>query len=240
MPDVRPSFVAIPAVLASSQPGIAAACGLSPPIGPNGLPSVCHGDESQVRFRAGLTAGGTSTKIDFGDRTADLLQAATTATIDVLPVPRLALSAAFGASLDGHVDYTGQRYSLQPGPIGGVGVSYRLLGDQLPFVHASFTFALARSTTHAEGVPDATFTSRDWRAGLAVGKVFGKHLAPFVVARYFGAGTEWSVAGGHGSDHFRYHVGAGSAFGFSEHVDALLELAFLGERRATLGVGYLF
>lgn len=221
-------------------PRFGSACGLSPPIGPNGLPAVCHGDEVAVRVRAGLTAGGTSTRIDFGDTAADLVQGATTATLDIMPWPRLSLSAAGGASLGGHVDYAGRRYTLQPGPIGGVGLSYRFVGDRLPFVHASVTFSIARSTTHADGSEDATFTSRDLRFGIAAGMAFGKHLAPFAVARYFGAGTDWSVAGGHGSDHYRYHVGVGSAFGFSEHFDGLVELAFLGERRASIGVGYLF
>ena len=68
----------------------------------------------------------------------------------------------------------------------------------------------------------------------------GNVAAPFVVARYFGAGTNWSVGGGHGADHFRYHVGLGSAFGLSDHFDALGELAFLGEQRLTIGGGYVF
>lgn len=76
--------------------------------------------------------------------------------------------------------------------------------------------------------------------GAALGKTIGRVAAPFVVAHYFGAGTSWSVAGGHGADHYRYHLGVGSAFGFLEHWDALAELSCLGERRATLGVGYLF
>jgi hypothetical protein len=237
---MRRKLAGVGAALALGVPRLAEACGLSPPIGPNGLPTVCHGDEAEVRFRAGLTGGGTSTQIDFGDSRADLVQGAATATLDVLPLERLTLSAAAGASLGGHVDYGGRRFTLRPGPIGGLGISYRLLGERLPFVHASLTVAIARSTTHASGVEDATFTSRDWRLGVAIGQALGKHVAPFVVARYFGAGTEWSVGGGHGSDHFRYHVGAGSAFGFSEHVDGLVEIAFLGERRASIGVGYLF
>lgn len=68
----------------------------------------------------------------------------------------------------------------------------------------------------------------------------GKFAAPFVVARYFGAGTSWPDVAGHGADHYRYHVGIGSAFGLSEHFDTLAEVAFLGERRLTLGVGYMF
>lgn len=216
------------------------ACGLSPPIGPNGLPTVCHGDEDELRVRAGITAGGTSTRIDFGETTADLVQGATVATVDVFPLERLGLSATLGPALGGYVDYQGERYDLLPGVVGGVGVSYRILGKDLPFLHGSFTFSLARATTRADDGSEATFTSRDWRAGLAAGKTIGDWAAPFAVFRYFGAGTDWSVGGGKGADAFRYHVGVGSAFGLSEHWDALVELAFLGERRASLGVGYVF
>jgi len=226
-------------VLLSGLPGRARACGLSPPIGPNGLPTVCHGDDAGLRFRVGLTAGGTDTRIEIGDRKADLLQAATIATLDVIPLERLALSAAAGASLGGRVDFEGQRYDLAPGPIGGVGASYRLLGGALPFVHLSATLSLSRTIATAPDDSESTFTSRDWRFGVAVGKAIGTVAAPFAVARYFGGGTDWS-AFGKGADDYRYHVGVGSAFGISEHFDALAELTFLGERRATLGAGYLF
>lgn len=216
------------------------ACGLTPPIGPNGLPTVCRGDERAIRMRAGLTAGGTSTRIDFGATSADLLQGAATATFDVFPLERLGLSVAGGASLGGHVDYAGQRFELLPGPIGGLGISYRLFGGAVPFVHLSVTGSLARSTTRAPDGAEAIFTSRDWRAGLAVGQAIGKWVAPFAVVRYFGAGTDWSVAGGKGADAFRYQVGVGSVFRISERMDGLAELAFLGEKRATLGLGYSF
>jgi hypothetical protein len=218
----------------------ALACGLTPPIGPNGLPAVCHGDESAWRFRAGSSVGGTSTRIDFGDRDADLLQSAATATLDAFPTERLGLSASFGAALAGHVDYAQIRYDLLPGPIGGVGVSYRLFGGKVPFVHGSFTASIARATARAPDGAETAFLSRDYRVGLAVGQAIGSVAAPFAVVRYFGAGTEWSVAGGHGADAFRYQVGVGSAFGFSEHWDALVEIAFLGEKRATIGAGYMF
>jgi hypothetical protein len=226
--------------LMGALPRASHACGLSPPIGPNGLPAVCHGQEDEVRLRVGLTAGGTSTRVAFGDERADLLQGASLATFDVLPLERLTLSAAAGASLGGRVDYLGERYDLAPGPIGGLGASYRLFGGKWPFLHLSLTVSLSRSTAEAEGGERSTFTSKDYRVGAAAGMVLGSVAAPFVVARYFGGGTDWSVAGGKGADDYRYHVGVGSAFGLSRHFDVLTELAFLGERRLTLGVGYLF
>lgn len=218
----------------------AQACGLSPPIGPTGLPAVCHGDDAAPRVRLGATAGGTSTKIDFGPLTAPLLQTAATATVDVMLFERLGLSAALGGSLFGHIDYEGRRFDLQPGPIGGLSLSYRLLGGSAPFVHGSLGYSIARSTARAPDDTRTVFTSRDYRLGLAVGKTFGGFAAPFLVGRYFGAGTNWPEVGGHGGDHYRYHVGVGSAFGLSRHFDSLVELAFLGEKRATLGLGYVF
>lgn len=216
------------------------ACGLTPPLGPNGLPTVCHGEATAVRFHAGLSLGGTSTSIDFGADRASLRQGATVASLDVLPTDALALTVAAGASLGGSVDFRGVSYDLDPGWVAGVGVSYRFFGrGALPFVQPSLGYSIARAAAVAPDGASAAFTARDWRAGLVIGKAFGP-AAPFALARVFGGGTDWSVGGGHGSDHFRYQVGAGSAFALSDHLDAIVELAFLGERRATVGVGYTF
>src|SRR5689334_24766694 len=113
-------FVMI-AVLLQIAPDSIQACGLTPPVGPNGLPTVCHGDKSGWRFRAGLTIGGTDTRIKIGGLKGDLLQAASIVTLDVMPIERLSLSVSGGASVGGRFEYGGQRYDLAPGPIGGVG-----------------------------------------------------------------------------------------------------------------------
>ena len=199
---------------------------------------MCRGDGATVRVRLGITAGGTATRLDFGEERAKLLQAASVATADVFPLERLGLSASVGTSLGGRLDYRGERYELLPGPIGGVGASYRLLGGPIPFIHLGIGYSLARSTARAADNRRTAFTSRDFRLGLAVGKVFGGSVAPFVVARYFGGGTDWSVAGGKGADAFRYHAGVGTVLALSRQLDALLELTPLGERRVTLGIGY--
>jgi hypothetical protein len=215
------------------------ACGLTPPIGPSGLPTVCRGDGPSTSFRAGVAVGGTSTEIDFGPTKAELLQAATVATLDYFPIERLGIGASLGASLGGRLDHAGQRYDLRPGPLAGLALSYRLLGGELPYFHLSVAYSIASGGARAPDDSSSTFTSRDYRLGLAVGKTIGRVAAPFVVARYFGAGTDWSVAG-KGADENRYHVGAGGVLALSERVDLLVELAFLGERRATLGAGFLF
>lgn len=228
------------AIFVSSLARNGLSCGLTPPVGPLGLPTVCHGDGLGLGMRAGLTLGGTSTRLDFGPEQATLVQAAGTGTFDLVLADRLSFSGALGASLGGRLDYRSEQFDLLPGPVLGIGAAYRLFGGRAPFVQASLTLSVARSTTRAEDESRASFTSRDYRLGLAVGKTFGSVAAPFLVARYFGAGTTWSVGGGHGADHFRYHIGLGSAFGLSSHFDALVEIAFVGERRASLGAGYTF
>jgi hypothetical protein len=217
------------------------ACGLTPPIGPNGFPTVCHGDGLDLRLRAGFSVGGTATRIRFGDVGATTRQAASVATFDLSPLSGLTVSVAAGAALGGYVDYRGERYSIKPGALGGLGVSYRLVDGfgKKPFVQASFTVSLGRSTATSPTGEETSFQSKDTRVGLAIGKRFGP-LAPFVVGRYFGGGTTWSVAGGHGADAFRYHVGAGLSAALGERFDSLLELAVVGEKRATFGIGYSF
>jgi hypothetical protein len=232
-----PILMAVLPILGAPAP--IQACGLTPPIGPSGLPSVCHGDESGLRYRAGLTLGGTDTRIKIGGLKGDLLQSAGIATMDALPIERLSLSLSGGASLGGRIEYGGQRYDLAPGPIVGAGISYLLLGKTRPFIHLSMSASFSQAGATAPNGSESSFKSKDWRVGAAIGKTFGTAAAPFIVARYFGGGTDWSTVG-KGADNYRYHAGAGSAFGVSDHIDVLVEAAFLGERRASLGVGYLF
>lgn len=52
-----------------------------------------------------------------------------------MPIERLGLSVAGGTSLGGQVSYEGQDFDLAPGPIGGLGISYLLLGKTMPFIH---------------------------------------------------------------------------------------------------------
>ncbi len=222
------------------------ACGLTPPIGPSGLPTICHGGTAP-RVHAGLSVGGTSTSLRFPSGRAELLQGASVLSLDVNPLvgtvaEPLTLSITAGASLGGHVDYAGVRYTLSQGVVVGGGVAYRLGGrGGAPFVQPSLSLAYS-GAAKAEG-PDGrreSFTAIDYRAGLAVGKVVGGFAAPFAVVRYFGGGTEWELAGGHGRDRFLYQAGLGSAFALGPRLDLVAEVAFLGEGRATAGVGWSF
>ena len=232
----------VAAVALLSRP--ASACGLTPPIGPSGLPTVCRGDIPRVH--AGLSVGGTSTQIDFKAVNGRLLQGASVVAVDVnpfvnTPVEPLTLSLSGGASLGGRLDVGDDSYVLRPGYLVGAGLSYRFGGrGALPFVQPAFSASYANGTAVTPAGSRASFREVDYRFGLAIGKTIGRFAAPFAVARYFGGGTTFQPLGGHAADHFRYHVGVGSAFAITDRVDAVAEIAFLGERRATVGFGYSF
>lgn len=220
------------------------ACGLTPPIGPSGLPTICRGDVPRVH--AGLAVGGTSTRIDFPAGTADLVQGATVVAVDVNPfvatrIEPLTLTVVGGASLGGRLTDLAERWQIRPGAIVGGGISYRLGGrGSWPFLQPSASLSVSFASAESASSGPRSFRALDWRVGAAIGKTIGSFAAPFVVARYFGGGTDFAPAGGHGSDHYRWHAGAGSAFAISSRVDAVVELAFLGERRGTVGFGYSF
>jgi hypothetical protein len=189
---------------------------------------------------------GTSTRIDFASGTASLGQGASVVSVSVSPLVTtflepLTLSFSGGASLGGRLELRGDRYLVQPGWIVGGGASYRFGGrGPWPFLQPSVSYSISNATAIAPDGASAGFKSLDWRLGAAAGKTIGSVAAPFVVARHFGGGTDFALAGGHGADHYRFHVGVGSAFGLSRQIDAVVELAFLGERRATVGFGYSF
>lgn len=227
------SLAALVAVAETARP-----CGLSPPIGPNGLPTICRGDEAAVQLRASLSGGGTRTQIDFAGRRAALIQGAVIAGLDVTFLERFTATASAGSALGGRVELDGVAHRLRPGWIAGLALSGRVLDGRgvAPFVQLSLSYSMAVARSRAPDDAEATFTSKDWRVGLVVGKVFGG-VAPFVAARVFGAGTDWALGGGKGSDAYRFHVAGGLAVPFGARIDALAEVAFLGEQRLSLGVG---
>lgn len=243
--DMRcPSF-ALSALACLAAVGVArpaAACGLTPPVGPTGLPATCRGESKLTAVRLGLVGGGTRTKIDFGDERASLSQAALVLALDVQLLGSLTVGASAGLPQGGTLEYRGQSHELSGKSLFGVSAAYRLIDDGLlfPFVQVSLGYSVSHSTTRAPSGAVADFDGKDWRAGLLVGKTFLKLVAPYVMGRYFGAGTEWAPGGGHGSDHYRYHVGAGAALALGEHLDAVAELAVLGEQRLSIGAGYTF
>lgn len=206
---------------------------MSPPVGPTGLPQTCDGDHDR-RWRVGAGVAAFDTTIKFRDAGfAAFQQLGVAASLDRRLGERFTLQLALGSALAGHVVRNGVEHRVKPGPLASLALSVRLLDDgpKSPFVVT--TLSIAQSFVRAG---DASLRASDARLGLAIGKTIGP-VAPFVVARTFGGPVYF--LGDVGTDRYRYQVGAGLLV-FGKGLDAAVEVAFLGERRITVGAGWTF
>jgi hypothetical protein len=151
----------------------------------------------------------------------------------------LTLTVAAGAALDGEVRLAGTRHAIGPGPVGSLGVAYRLLAGEgwEPFLLLGGSL----SATTAMDDRAARLTAVDLRASLTVGEVFLDHLAPYLALRGFGGPIFWQIDGAAvvGSDRTHVQVAAG-ALVTTGRVDAFFEVAPLGERAFTTGLAAAF
>jgi hypothetical protein len=125
--------------------------------------------------------------------------------------------------------------TIEPGPLGSIALSYRLVDEskRSPFVIGTFSFA-------ASYAPD--LFAADGRLGVAVGKTFARTFAPFAIARVFGGPVRWKQDGEArtGGDSHHYQVGLGALIVAGRGVDASFEVAPIGERRVSAGLGWSF
>lgn len=205
---------------------------MSPPVGPTGLPQTCDG-EYKREWRVGASLAAFDTTIVFsGAGHAALQQVGVAASLD-RTFGRFTVQAALGAALTGHVVFRGRDDRIRPGPLASIAASYRILDDgpKSPFLVATASLAQSFLSTEA-----SSMRATDARIGVVAGKTFGP-FAPFAAARAFGGPVRYS--GDTGGDRYHYQFAAGALF-FVKGFDASFEVAFLGERRFTLGLGASF
>jgi hypothetical protein len=226
---------------------------MSPPVGATGI-QTCNdtGDADTSsrpsnRWRVGANLGGFSSTLKVSGHDVDIREAATTVTLDAKTSDRVTLQAGLGAILAGRLDVDGTSHDVLPGWLVAGAIAYRLYdgGGAAPFVLLNGSIGVASARTRQRDVvdpPTATLTSVDVRIGVAVGWTIAGVLSPYVAARAFGGPVSWSLAGQSvtGTDRYHYQIGAGLALRMGDRFDAYVEAAPLGEKRASLGLGYSF
>ena len=156
---------------------------------------------------------------------------------------RWALQLGVGASLGGDVTVAEDRYELGPGWLASAGASFRILeGTGIePFLLVSLGLGagMARAERDDE---EAWFTALDARLSLTVGKLFWNALAPYGVARLFGAPAIWERAGETvtGQDDYHVQLGLGLLAAAGGLAGAFVEVIPLGERAVTVGASASF
>lgn len=194
-------------------------------------------------WRVALQGGAVSTELTGAAQDIGFEQTSLSARGERRLGSRFAVGVSAGSVVGGTLRVPGMAaINLGVGWTAGASVSALVLAerDVRPFVLASFS--VAYSVADASPMTGAgTFTGRDVRLGLAVGKSFGL-VRTYAAARAFGGGYRWTGASPAitGADAHLYQAGAGVSVNLPANLDVVVEAMPLGERSLTAGVGWSF
>ncbi len=168
-----------------------------------------------------------------------------TATISWRALDSLVLGGDVGAITSGDLTVDEQRHRVEPGPRAGLGGTWRVMrGDgYLPYIQVGASFAVLSSTTVGDDGRER-LTALDFRTEAIVGKLFGgagRAVGPYLVGRSVTGGLYWKYKGRARSvrPDDAYQLGLGITAHQGE-LDAFVEVAPLGARSVTAGLGYAF
>ncbi len=175
---------------------------------------------------------------------AGLRQEATALSFDRRLTSRVTGQITAGSVLAGNLVYGTDVYAVIPGPLFALAGSIRLVDEatSTPFVLATLSVAQSFARTRNGAGDTFALSATDARIGVLVGKTISQTVAPYVVARAFGGPVRWDRPEGivTGSDRYHYQVGVGALVIAGAGIDGTIEVAFVGERRATAGLGFAF
>jgi hypothetical protein len=242
--EVRLRLLGLATVVVVVRSAAAAACGLSPHVGPTGIIKECDGTSQRAMpWRVAMQGGAVSTELTGASQDIGFEQTSLSVRGERRLGTRFAVGMSAGSVVGGTLRVPGMAtVDLGFGWTAGASVSGLALAEQAvrPFILASFS--VAYSVTEASPVAGSgTFTGRDVRLGVAVGKSFGPARV-YAAGRAFGGGYRWTgtspaITGG---DAHLYQVGAGVAVNLPADLDVMVEAMPLGERSLTAGVGWSF
>jgi hypothetical protein len=232
------------AVVVIARSAVATACGLSPHVGPTGIIKECDGSSQPATpWRVALQGGAVSTELTGASQNIGFEQASLSVRGERRLGTRFAVGVSAGSVVGGTLRVPGMTaVDLGVGWTTGASVSALALSerDVRPFVLASLSVAYSAADA-SPSMTAGTFTGRDVRLGLAVGKSFGLVRA-YAAARGFGGGYRWTGASPAitGADAHLYQAGAGVAMNLPANLDVVVEAMPLGERSLTAGAGWSF
>ena len=137
-----------------------------------------------------------------------------------------------------------ERFTLDPGWIASVAGTWKVYGKTRsdPFVIVGGAVAASGGATRDGAGAKQDMLAFDLRISALAGKTFFDVLSPYVALRAFGGPVLWKHRGEDqlGGDKYHFQVGAGLLVALPGRFDAFAEVVPLGERAATLGLGYSF
>jgi len=211
-----------------------------------GLTGTCGAALDQERhLQLAITGGALRTDLTFDGNRQHLEEASAAVAFTYRP-STLSFQVSLGGILAGSVTGPLGDYDLKPGIVGSASVAYTILdgNGSAPYLAVSGTLSLSIAPTQSRSNPAERpdFTASDVRASLVLGKRLFEFWLPYVGAAVFG-GPVWFAPGGQsrtGSDVYHYRLSAGSSFSLPAHLEAFVEVGFLGEQAVLGGLGWAF
>lgn len=212
-----------------------------------GLTGTCgEALEADRPFQLSLSVGGLRTDLSFNGLSQRLDELSTAVAFTYRFAPRWSLQTSLGVILSGSLDGQLGNYRLQPGILGSVSLGFTILdgAGALPYLAISLTagVASAPTTNENEATDQPSFTALDFRLSAVIGKrLFGFWL-PYGGVAVFGGPVFFAPHGQSltGGDQHHFRLSVGSSFSLPAHLEAFVEVGFLGEQNVLLGLGYAF
>lgn len=211
-----------------------------------GLTGTCGAAlDEERRFQLAVTGGGLRTDLSF-DGNHQRLEEGSAAIAFAYRPSALSFQVSLGAVVAGSLLGPLGDYDLKPGVVASASVGYTFLDGigPRPYLALSGSLSIATAGTQSRSDPAdrPSFTATDLRASVVLGKRLFDFWLPYVGAAVFG-GPVWFAPGGQshtGSDVHHYRLSVGSSVTLPAHLEAFVELGFLGEQALLGGLGYAF
>jgi len=212
-----------------------------------GLTGTCGETlEADRPFQLALSAGGLRTDLTFNGLGQRLEEVSSAVAFTYRFASRWSVQASLGVVISGSLDGQLGNYRLQPGVLGSASVGFAALdgAGPSPYLAMSLTAGVASASTYNEASANdrPQLTAVDFRLSAVIGKrLFGFWL-PYGGVAVFGGPVFFAPAGQPltGGDQHHFRLSVGSSFSLPAHLEAFVEVGFLGEQNVVLGLGYGF
>ncbi len=210
-----------------------------------GLTGTCGETlEADRPFQLAISAGGLRTDLTFNGLGQRLEEVSTAVAFTYRFASRWSVQASLGVVITGSLDGQLGNYRLEPGVLGSASMGFTILdgAGPLPYLAMSFTAGVASASTYNEANASdrPQFTALDFRLSAVIGKrLFGFWL-PYGGVAVFGGPVFFAPAGQSltGGDQHHFRLSVGSSFSLPAHLEAFVEVGFLGEQNVVVGLGY--
>jgi len=216
---------------------------VAPPVG---LTGTCGESlEASRPFQLALSVGGLQTQLIFNgvEQRLDELSAAVAFTYRF---SQWSVQASVGMVIGGSLDGPLGNYRLEPGILSSVSLGYTFLNGAgaVPYVASSLTAGVAAAPTYNEANTNDRpgFTALDFRLAAVIGWRLFDFWLPYAGAAVFGGPVFFAPQGQSltGGDQHHFRLSLGSSFTLPAHLEAFIEIGFLGEQNVLIGLGYAF